>query len=286
MKNQILIIILSIHGARTAALGQGIEVMSDSFDVEQTCPDWRPSTFEAWACVDFNHPEWGPLVVRTDGEFSFSSTNPVPPVPTSALAAGWAAWGPSLTDHAGNVHPATLGPSDYSNGTVRAKVNLSGETLAFIPFRVTSAGEYWFQADGLAQEFRIARSQPSPTLGLEYTRVESLPDVVLTADTDWWMEGTGIGDQLSLKVWRDGDPEPAEPQLSITDTTYNHGWFGVGAAAPPGLPDSILYQASFDDVSFRSVPEPNASVCFALGLVGVAAIRRRRSKLAGKIRIA
>ena len=228
-------------------------LMSDQFDVPQTCPAWSPvSQFEAWACVDFNAGPWGPLSVDTDQAFTFASSGPVEDVPSSLLAAGWAAWGPSLTDNDGRVHPALLGESDYSNGTIRAKVRVASETVAFIPFRVTVAGNYWFQASGADNEFRIVTSREQGGIPVD-TRSVPVPDVEFTSDEDWWMEAAGVGEELSLKVWRDGEQEPSEPQLSIVDPDHRHGWFGVGAAAPAGLTQPLVYSATFDDISFRSV---------------------------------
>ena len=84
----------------------------------------------------------------------------------------------------------------------------------------------------------------------------------------YWMEAGAIGDALTLKVWADGDPEPATPQLSITDNSFSTGALAVGMYKFSG--DIGVISSQFDDVSY--VPEPSALL---LLVIGAALIKRR-----------
>ena len=86
--------------------------------------------------------------------------------------------------------------------------------------------------------------------GSQLIRDRFIPGISFDPGEDWWMEGGAIGDQITMKVWKDGDPEPEEPQLSLRDSTYSEGWFALDAnmnfgSQTPGFPD-----ATFDDVQF------------------------------------
>jgi protocatechuate 3,4-dioxygenase beta subunit len=69
---------------------------------------------------------------------------------------------------------------------------------------------------------------------------------------DWYIEAGAVGDRLSMKVWRVGDPEPESPQLTFTDRTFSTGQFGVESnihASP--FPGPARVSATFDDIHFR-----------------------------------
>lgn len=44
---------------------------------------------------------------------------------------------------------------------------------------------------------------------------------IVEAGDDWIIEAGEVGDQLSMKVWKLGAQEPADPQWTYTDTTFS-----------------------------------------------------------------
>ncbi len=71
---------------------------------------------------------------------------------------------------------------------------------------------------------------------------------VIDVGEDWMFKASAIGSQISLKVWPAGSPEPAAPQVTMTDSTYAQGLFGVGGAHPFGPASPI--DMTVDDVVF------------------------------------
>ena len=72
----------------------------------------------------------------------------------------------------------------------------------------------------------------------------------------WWLQAGTVGDQLTLKFWQDGDPEPLRPQISVTDNTAESGSFFIGAGrfSEDNLPART--SALFDNIQF-TVGEPS-----------------------------
>ena len=101
------------------------------------------------------------------------------------------------------------------------------------------------------------------------------PQMEFTVGEDWIFEAGAVGNQLSLKVWRDGDPEPAVPQLNATDSAFSSGIFGLGTAAATAAPEPGIVSATFDDVFF-TVPEPASWLLGALCVAGLVTHRMRR----------
>ena len=50
-------------------------------------------------------------------------------------------------------------------------------------------------------------------------RVYPIPDMTINSGEEWIIEGGVVGDLLSMKIWRFGEPEPASPQLTVRDPT-------------------------------------------------------------------
>jgi hypothetical protein len=84
----------------------------------------------------------------------------------------------------------------------------------------------------------------------------------------YWMEAGAVGDTLTLKVWAEGDPEPALPQLTAVDDDFSTGALAVGLYKFSN--DAGVISSQFDDVSF--VPEPSTLLLF---VVGCALVKRR-----------
>ena len=99
-----------------------------------------------------------------------------------------------------------------------------------------------------------------------------LTDLNMSANEDWFIEIGAVGDQLTAKAWRVGDPEPAA-QLTATDPTFTTGGLTIGAGIEHGDPVGIG-GAVFDDLIF-TVPEPSTSLLIGVGLLGVLTLGRR-----------
>ena len=132
----------------------------------------------------------------------------------------------------------------YSNGLVRAKVRVdSAGCVASIAFRISrERGEsgYLFVANSDSRYqgsnflfIRIKDGQMVRSAKLGPT------DLKFGVGEEWWIEAGGVGDKLSMKVWREGDPEPAAPQLIVIDDTYSSGLFGVGTYIKGDFPRKL-----------------------------------------------
>jgi len=82
-------------------------------------------------------------------------------------------------------------------------------------------------------------------------RVEVTPIGFAVGQT-WHLSASFIGPAMELKAWRDGEPEPEEPQLAFTDTVFVEGGFGLatGYLINEGNPPQQI-DTYFDDVYFR-----------------------------------
>ena len=143
----------------------------------------------------------------------------------------------------------------YSNGLVRAKVRVdSAGCVASIAFRISrERGEsgYLFVANSGTRykgiNFLFIRIKDGQTV---HNAKLGPTDLKFGVGEEWWIEAGGVGDKLSMKVWREGDPEPAAPQLIVIDDTHSSGLFGVATYIKGGFPRPAQIHATFDDISF------------------------------------
>jgi hypothetical protein len=120
--------------------------------------------------------------------------------------------------------------------------------------------------------FDASKPEPQTILGL--MDPQEFPFAV---DEDWIIQGGTVGDQITMKVWRPGDPEPAEPQLSFTDTTFDLGVLCLITYADVGLmTEPVSFSGTFDDLSFNAVPEPATALPFLCGFAVLMTMRSRR----------
>lgn len=96
------------------------------------------------------------------------------------------------------------------------------------------------------------------------------------AGDEWWLEAGKVDSTLSLKAWRVGTDEPNAPQQTYhLDDPFPIDTFGVSAWISTGWTSPQRVDASFDDISFRAVPEPS----FPVGLVAfgmLVVVQRKR----------
>ena len=154
----------------------------------------------------------------------------------------------------------------FSDGLLRTRVRAETEgTLVSLMLRFsgtlqTGLSTYLFQGASPGNGpfspsgFGVVKFERSRA-----TRFIRLEDPNLTFNSNEWynIEAGAIGNEISMKVWRDGDPEPESPQLMFTDSTLSTGAFGVESDIPPthGMPARV--SATFDDIQFTFPPHQN-----------------------------
>ncbi len=221
--------------------------------------DFNDGNDDGWTRVDsnmFGQP-WGPGIFDvSSGAYHLGTTGRVP---IGTPAGGFVL---SLWDQ--SVDPF------YSNGLVRAKVRAdTANSLASIVFRMsgdleTGLNGYLFIATSANGAFLYNRIVDTETAVFRVMET----DLKFGLGEDWWIEAGGVGPHLSMKVWRDGDPEPEAPQMRFVDSTFGSGLLGVESNIEISDPNLARVDAAFDDVSFR-IPEPPASVVACIGLTSL-----------------
>ena len=210
--------------------------------------DFNDGNDDGWSRVDSNegHP-WGPGIHdASSGVYQLMTTGVVP---SDAPGRGFllSLWDPS---------------SDpiFSNGFVRAKVRIdTPQAVGVILFRYSGDLDNGFDGyafGGIAGEgFFFNRIESSDT-----DRLLEMPGEVMDVGEQWWMEGGAVGDQLSLKVWRNGEREPESPQLTFVDSTHTNGLLGVDANMAFSSSVEGIVNTTFDDIYFR-LPESESKLC-------------------------
>jgi protocatechuate 3,4-dioxygenase beta subunit len=145
----------------------------------------------------------------------------------------------------------------FSDGYVRAKVRVGEEgNGAGIVLRGSSC-DNWDCENGYVF-FVSAVSGPSQFLVHEFNTNNTLErrdlirldDLSFGVNEDWYLEAGAVGDQLSMKVWRVGDPEPEAPQWTRIDGTLSTGDFGLLASINQDFGQPTLVNITFDDIYF------------------------------------
>ena len=225
---------------------------------------------ELWIQLDTNITEegpkpWGPGVFdASSGALNLRTTGIVPatpgafdPINGGFLAIGWL--------------PSAVDPT-FSNGTVRAKFRIDSPVAASINLRsdLETFSSYNFNLNAEDGKFRIGRFENGVA-----TPLGEIADLTLNQGEDWWVEASSIGNQHSMKVWQVGTEEPFSPQLTVEDDMFTQGILGLGTGLAASDMNTMV-NATIDDVTF-AVPEPNGLLVGVIGLVGLAAGRRRRN---------
>lgn len=218
-----------------------------------------------WTHHDLTGPGSGPgqynlVPTSPEGcEYNLASTGPIVPGTGDSVISSWT---------------ASLPPSPFDNGYLRAKVRAETDTtFVFLVMRgnVDELTSYEFGAIPATGEFVLFATEG----GIRGLDSFYDPQMEFTVGEDWIFEAGAVGNQLSLKVWRDGDPEPAVPQLNATDSAFSSGIFGLGTAAAIAAPEPGIVSATFDDVFF-TVPEPATISMLLLAGLALLNVTRRR----------
>ena len=200
--------------------------------------DFHGGNDDGWTRVDSNTGQpWGPGIFdASSGAYQLMTTDVVP---EHAPGRGFLA---SFWDKSSD-------PS-YSNGFVRAKVRVDTfKGVGALLFRYSgdlNSGLDGYAFVGLAGDgFYFNRIENT-----NLARVLKLPGEFMGVGEDWWMDVGGVEDQISMKVWRDGELEPELPQLTLTDSTFASGVFGVDANMEFNSPVEGIVDTTFDDIYF------------------------------------
>ena len=92
---------------------------------------------------------------------------------------------------------------------------------------------------------------------------------------DWNVELGAIGPRITGKVWKMGEMEPELPQFVWVDPDpILSGMIGIASDKALGNTIPARADATFDDIVFFAVPEPNSLILFLVGLVAANCCRR------------
>jgi len=210
----------------------------------------------AWTQLDGAEGQpWAPSLWNTDsGSYELRTTGVVPPAgqPASLVI--------SFLDGS-DEQP------ELQNGYLRSRINVDAMGgIAHVSMRGDNSD---IPDDPGFRSYSFFGSTVQGTLGI--MRLDGVTDfeILGTLDPaeyafapgeDWFLEGGIEGDEISLKVWRSGDPEPSAPQLTVNDDTYTAGVISVYAAVEIGFGGSTRSSATFDDISFSSAPAAVVSI--------------------------
>jgi protocatechuate 3,4-dioxygenase beta subunit len=142
----------------------------------------------------------------------------------------------------------------FSDGFVRAKVRVEtlgsmGLLLLRISGNLDTGGNvYQFGPTTAFNGFVFVKIVKGVNV-----QVRRVPGNFSLRLNDWWnIEAGAVGDQLSMKVWRDGEPEPESPQLIFRDSDFlGPGYLGVQANIDNEFREATRASATFDDIYFR-----------------------------------
>ena len=204
--------------------------------------DFNDGNDEGWTRIDLlsEGEGGGPGIIEPEsGAYHLHSTSSVPPIA-----------------FANSVNSLWEAPSDaiYSNGFLRAKIrNNVVHTDVGLAMRVNPEKDfsgYYFIASSyfdppLCSIGKISEGRNWTTLTNQGLRPR------FSSYEDWTVEAGVVGDQLSMKVWRDGSPEPTTPQLLVTDPTLPDGQFLIFNWLGTANPSPFPLDATFDDIYFH-----------------------------------
>lgn len=221
-----------------------LAIASQAFAQTITVDNFDDGNDDGWGHVDFTEGEpWGPGIYSiADGEYTLETSGPVPFEEDGVVASRW----------------EKSSEPQFSNGFLRVRINAGEEeTYAAVMMRVSESDEgfggYWFGGDAGRGGFKINRTIAD--IGRDFPSGKGKLDTdafPFLANEDWMIEAGAVGDQISLKVWRPEEPEPEHPQVTVTDTMYSEGFFGVVTNTTLQGFRSVEPQifTTFDDITF------------------------------------
>jgi len=218
-----------------------VTLSAQAFSQTILIDDFDNGNADGWTTYDASVGEpWGPgtIEVSRTGAYHFESAGSVPGGQASPLVASW--------DQSSD--PV------FTDGFLRAKVKVHelGSAVG-LALRNSPGNGYVFWGttanNGILGNggFRINKN----VNGRDAQSRQVPGNFPFGVDEDWYIEAGAVGDQLSMKVWRVGDPEPESPQLTWQDGTFSTGYFLVGAWKHGILAQPARISATIDDIYFR-----------------------------------
>jgi hypothetical protein len=173
----------------------------------------------------------------------------------------------------------------FTNGFARVTVSpLQRDTLAGIVLRSKSDG---------SADYEFIRNPHSGEFFIQRFDISAEPQLLVLAETEqfaapyeegeeWVIEAGVVGSEMSLKYWRPGEPEPAEPQLMAHDTSippFDPDFTTLYLSASHVSPTPMIMSAAFDQVMFTPIPEPSAGALVLVGSLALLLVSRIRSNM-------
>ena len=150
-------------------------------------------------------------------------------------------WLPSL---AAPVADATVQTKVRIGTLTNAAIALRADLETFSNYNITIAG-----ADGAWAMSRFNNGVMD--------RVEFFDDLPVNVGEDWNVLGSAIGDQIGLKVWKEGTKEPTQPQYVWTDDLLPSGGIALAGTIHNNIvPEPTKLNATFDDVIINVLDLP------------------------------
>ena len=200
--------------------------------------DFSNPNLDGWTHVDSNVGKpWGPGIVDVSGGSLLLTTTDEVPANADGHGYQFLRWDES-TD------------PKFSDGFLRAKIRVDTvEGVAAMLFRYS--GDLASGFNGYSFTAIAGRTMVYNKIqGNQVVQERAVPGFAFDPGHEWWVEGGAIGNQITMKFWQDGDPEPEEPQLSIRDSTFSEGWFGLDANMNFSVPTRGFPDVTYDDVYF------------------------------------
>ena len=256
MHQWILLPSLAVLLFLATSLAAGQVLLSENFD---------DGNLEGWFNTEsYSEKPWGPGNIQVaDGELLYSTEGSIPlGTDCGILVSGFA-----LSEWVESADPS------YQDGFLRSKVRAeadngateSGNIAMYVRGDLNTLTAYVAGAVGSNKAFVLDKFV-NGAVAEEWV----IEGVELTLNEDWFMELGAVGSDISMKIWKSGDPEPLTPQISVIDSDIASGTIGLTAAMAPCIATEPLQLRTFyDDVTF-TVPEPISAyaILLALGVVG------------------
>jgi hypothetical protein len=226
--------------------GRGMGTIRDDDFAKHRVDDFNDGNADGWSRIDFTGAA---TFDASSGAYRLRNAAPLPPDDPSVgtMASTW-------DGSAGN--PA------FGNGIVRGTVraNTQGTTAGFMLRANTDPADdhnYGFYGSSSFGTFYIERFD----LNAGGQTIVAMADPAahpFVAGEDYYIEARVVGDELSMKAWRVGDPEPAAALLTLRDSTFGPAdgtLLGVIAFFDPAaVSGPVQVDATFDNISFTPMP--------------------------------
>jgi hypothetical protein len=200
-----------------------------------------------------------------NGELVIGSNGPAPTYYEDPASFFRVTWGPSIDT------------TSFTNGYVCATVSpQQSEAIAGLVLRAgvdPNEVDYEFWRDARLGSFWLGRWEKNTDFFEVLASTDDFAETYVAGE-QWIIEAGIVGSQISLKYWKPGEPEPAGPQLTASDTgipPFQADASRVELAMWHESASPFALSAAFDDVYFTSVPEPSTVSLILLGLLGLAA---------------